>query len=144
MKPSVQISLLCISLLLAIATCRAQPTFPHNDGERVRYAATIDTPKGGVSGICMLTCDGRTVKGSIMNEFGISLLDFSYSLHSKKVKLHAVVGLMDKWYIRRVLRRDLRQLMQNLQQGIMTYTDEKYGIVYRLTPVEVKSKKVKK
>ena len=133
--------LLFISLLLSVLTSRlyAQTTFPA-DGESIRYTAYIEhrinTEKHGyVSGICILHRDGDTVHGSLFNEFGITALDFTYHLEKKKVKLHTVMPMMNKWYIRKVLRKDLRQLMTGLQNGETTWKDERYHIKYQLTPL---------
>ena len=96
----------------------------------------INTEKHGyVSGICILHRDGDTVHGSLFNEFGITALDFTYRLEKKKVKLHTVMPMMNKWYIRKVLKKDLRQLMTGLQNGETTWKDERYHIEYQLTPL---------
>jgi hypothetical protein len=128
--------LLFISLLLSVLTSRlyAQTTFPA-DGESIRYTAYIEMEKGYVSGICILHRDGDTVHGSLFNEFGITALDFTYRLEKKKVKLHTVMPMMSKWYIRKVLKKDLRQLMTGLQNGETTWKDERYHIEYQLTPL---------
>lgn len=141
MRRSMQSCLLFISLLLSVLTSRlyAQTAFPA-DGESIRYTAYIEhrinTEKHGyVSGICILHRDGDTVHGSLFNEFGITALDFTYHLEKKKVKLHTVMPMMNKWYIRKVLRKDLRQLMTGLQNGETTWKDERYHIEYQLTPL---------
>lgn len=128
--------LLFISLLLSVLTSRlyAQTTFPA-DGESIRFTAYIEMEKGYVSGICILHRDGDTVHGSLFNEFGITALDFTYRLERKKVKLHTVMPMMNKWYIRKVLKKDLRQLMIGLQNGETTWKDERYHIEYQLTPL---------
>ena len=128
--------LLFISLLLSVLTSRlyAQTTFPA-DGENIRFTAYIEMEKGYVSGICILHRDGDTVHGSLFNEFGITALDFTYRLERKKVKLHTVMPMMNKWYIRKVLKKDLRQLMTGLQNGETTWKDERYHIEYQLTPL---------
>ena len=136
MRRSMRSCLLFISLLLSVLTSRlyAQTTFPA-DGESIRFTAYIEMEKGYVSGICILHRDGDTVHGSLFNEFGITALDFTYRLEKKKVKLHTVMPMMNKWYIRKVLRKDLRQLMTGLQNGETTWKDERYHIEYQLTPL---------
>jgi hypothetical protein len=44
--------------------------------------------------------------------------------------------MMDKWYIRRVLRKDLSLLMNCLQKGETQYYNERQHITYKFTPVE--------
>lgn len=136
MRRSMRSCLLFISLLLSVLTSRlyAQTTFPA-DGESIRFTAYIEMEKGYVSGICILHRDGDTVHGSLFNEFGITALDFTYRLEKKKVKLHTVMPMMSKWYIRKVLKKDLRQLMTGLQNGETTWKDERYHIEYQLTPL---------
>ena len=116
----------------------AQTWFPANEGDKVRYNAVIEMKKGYMSGICILLNDGGVVKGSLFNEFGISALDFTYQPDKQKVKLLSVIKMLDKWYIKRVLRKDLVQLMTKLRQGAGEYKDEKYKINYKFTLLEEK------
>ena len=116
MKTSARICLLFVSLL-AVLTIPAQAIFPTSDGERIRYAASIEMPRGWVSGTCVLKKDSDTVRGSLFNEFGFTAIDFCYYPQRRKVKLVSVMDLLDKWYIRRVLRKDLARLLERLQQG---------------------------
>ncbi len=123
MRRLVLICLLSVSLLSPAQTS-------------TRYAAYIEMPRGYVSGVCVLLNDGEVVKGSLFNEFGVTALDFTYDLQRRKVTLHHVVRLMDKWYIRRVLRKDLAQLMIRLERGETTYQNERRHITYQFTPIE--------
>lgn len=79
-----------------------------------RYAVTIDMGRASLTGIMVMRRDGESIKGSMVNEFGVSTMDFVYDMSRDKVKLHHVVSFMDKWYIRQVLRRDLRFCLQIL------------------------------
>jgi len=134
MKPSMRSCLLCLSLWLALAA-KAQGVFPSADGEPMRYAASIEMPKGYVSGICVMRCDGDEVRGCLFNEFGVTAIDFTYCVRKQKVRLHSVLPMLDKWYIRRVLKKDLRQLMQQLQHGLTRYENERQHITYQLIPM---------
>ncbi len=117
--------LLLLCLLLISLAAQAQS----------RYSAFIETPKASVSGILVLaTVDGE-VRGSLFNEFGLTALSFTYQPAKDKVRLHTVLPALDKWYIRRVLRRDLRQLLHRLQQGQTTYENPRYHITYTFTPL---------
>jgi len=138
MKRSVTVCLLSLSMLLATLPLRAQSQirFPSAEGEQVQYEAYIQLKKGYLSGICVLQREGEEVKGCLFNEFGITALDFSYSLERRNVKLHHVVRMMDRWYIRRVLRKDLAKLMEVLRQGGDSYENTRHHITYRLTPIE--------
>lgn len=135
MRPSMRNFSASISLLLLLGfgTVRAQSLYPSSEGGRVRCSAMIEMPRAYISGVCVMYHDGQTVKGSLFNEFGISALDFAYDTRRDRVRLLSVTDMLDKWYIRRVLRRDLRQLLHNLREGEGTYRDEKHKITYQFT-----------
>lgn len=124
-------------LLVSVTVARAQEiAFPAHDGDRVECNAYIEMPKGYVSGICVMVNDSGTVKGAIVNEFGITALDFTYNITDDKVRLESVVAMLDKWYIRNVLSKDIRELLLALREGRTAYNDEKYHITYTLTPMD--------
>lgn len=108
-----------------------QAPFVDSIGSRQKYAATIEMKKGYVSGICVMLSESDGYRASIFNEFGISALDFTYLPSKHKIKLQHVVKMLDKWYIRKILKHDLVHVMDHLQKGISTYTDEKYHIKYQ-------------
>lgn len=112
------------------STVNAQVCFPSTQGEKAKYSAYIDMPQGYVSGVCVLFNEGTVIRGSLFNEFGITALSFSYDIKKEKIKLYSVVKLMDKWYIKRILKKDLKQLMKCLQKGESVYQNEKYHITY--------------
>ena len=114
----------------------AQSTFPTNEGERVKYNAYIEMPRAYISGVSVLLKEGDVIKGSLFNEFGMTALDFTYDPKRQKVKLHHVVKMMDKWCIRRVIRKDMAQLMRCLQKGETQYKNEKRHINYQFIPIE--------
>ena len=108
-------------------------------GATNKYSALIELPKAYLSGVCFLrNVDGK-VMGCIFNEFGISALEFSYRPGEKKVKLLNVIPMMNKWYIKRVISRDLVKVYQGLLRGETIYQNEKYhitGIDTNLTPCQ--------
>ena len=137
MRPSVRLYLPFISLLLCLSVrLQAQTTFPSAEGERAKYSAYIEMSKGYVSGICVLLKEEGVVKGSLFNEFGFTALDFTYNPERDKIKLHSVMKMMDKWYIRKVLKKDLRQVMKALMKGESEYTNQRQHIVYRFHGIE--------
>ena len=129
--------MISVSLLLTAlcTTADAQSLLPQSVGEKARFSALIEMPKGYMSGICVLLCDGDIIKGSMFNDFGITYMDFTYSQQKDKVKLLSVQKMMDKWYIRKILRRDLRQLFHAMQEGRGEYHDEKFKMLFRFTPL---------
>lgn len=128
MKKAICSLLLGVFILAGVLPIRAQ--------ERHKYAATIEMKQGYLSGICVMVSEKDVYRASFFNEFGISALDFTYQPSKRKVKLQHVIKMMDKWYIRRVLKHDLAHVVDNLLQGIPTYTDEKYHIKYQFTLLE--------
>lgn len=122
-------------MVIAIAATAQTTTFPEQPGQRCRYTAYIEIRKAYVSGLCILANNDGEVAGSVFNEFGISMFDFTYNPQTEKAKLVSTAAMLDKWYIRRVLRKDISLLMQALRSGGNTYRDEKHGLSFTLTPV---------
>lgn len=133
-----RLALICLLFVSSLSAMMmyAQSTFPANEGERVRYNAYIEMPRAYIGGICVLLREGDVIKGSLFNEFGITALDFTYNPKRQKVKLHHVIKMMDKWYIRRVIRKDIAQLMVCLQKGGTQYQNERRHIKYQFIPIE--------
>ena len=135
--------LLLISILLlslASLTVQAQDSLivqqaPLSDsiGCKTRYATTIELSKGYLSGITIMVREADVYHGVLFNEFGITALEFTYQPQTKKVELIEVIAMLDKWYIRRVLKNDLQHVMENLMKGNLTYKDEKYHISYKFS-----------
>ena len=132
-----RLTLICLLFVSSLAAIKlyAQSTFPASEGERMKYNPYIEMPRSYVSGIMILMNDNNEIKGSLFNEFGVTALDFSYLPKKNKVKLHNVVKMMDKWYIRRVLRKDLAHMMVCLQKGETAYQNERHHITYKFTPL---------
>lgn len=59
-----------------------------------------------ITGICVInkTNDSNLV-GTVINEFGMKAFDFVYS--NGKIKLINIISFLDKWYIRKVLKKIL-------------------------------------
>ena len=132
------ISILLLSL--ASLTVQAQDSLivqqaPLSDsiGCKTRYATTIELSKGYLSGITIMVREADVYHGVLFNEFGITALEFTYQPQTKKVELIEVIAMLDKWYIRRVLKNDLQYVMENLMKGNPTYKDEKYHISYKFS-----------
>lgn len=134
MRRLMHICLLFISLL-SVTELQAQATFPFFEGERVSYTAYIEMTDAYISGICILLKEDGIIKGCLFNEFGVTALDFTFNPERGKVTLHHVMKMMDKWYIRRVLRKDLAQMIICLQNGKTIYRNERRKITYQFTPL---------
>lgn len=114
------------------------PLFADSIGSKARYAATIEMGKGYVSGIFVLAVDdeGEGYKGVLFNEFGITAMELTYGGPGTKGKLLHVIKMLDKWYIKRVLRRDMAHVIDNIFNGFSTYRDEKYHITYKFVKLD--------
>ena len=106
--------LLFISLWLATEWAFAQPRTslsPALEGERTEYAVTLQFKKVHLSGICILKRMNAEIVGSWLNEFGVRAFDFRYTPSNHRIELSSLLETLDRWYIRRVLRRDLSLLL---------------------------------
>ena len=117
-------------VLLSLLCSNVSAQLPKEEGDRQRYEVEINIRNAYVSGICGMLYEDGLVKASIINEFGVSLMDFSYNPQKDKVRLHSVMSQLDKWYIKRLLRKDLREVMHILDSGGTYYEDRKYKINY--------------
>ncbi len=105
------ISLVFLSLLPISAHGQI---FPNKDGERCEYNTEISFKGTQLTGICVLKkVDGQLI-GTIINEFGIKAFDLIVEMNSHKVKLKNVISFLDKWYIRRVIKKDLKDLFAHI------------------------------
>ncbi len=132
---SASVSLAAILSAAALFPATAQSLLPSRQGETVKLNAAISFPRGEMSGICALLDDGGTIKGCVFNEFGISALDFTYRPGAKKAKIVHAASMLDKWYIKRVLSRDLASVLDGFTRGDSVYTNAKRHIVYQFSTI---------
>lgn len=123
-------------LLLHPENTAAQNLLPSGVGDYSSFAVDIEMGKGYVSGICAMVSDDRIIKATLFNEFGITAMEFEYDTVRKKVKLGYVIKMMNKWYIKRTLKKDLAQLMDRLEHGHTEYVNERRNIKYKFVPVK--------
>ena len=117
-----------------------------NLGGKKQFNVIIETPKANVSGICIIKTDEEGSKGAIVNEFGIHVLDFTVSSDNRKVKLLHVVDFLNKWYIKRVLRKDLQFLFSSnrsdrrrelhIDGDTTVMQNKRYKITYTFTEIK--------
>ena len=131
----IRVVLLVLMPVLLPLVAAGQGLLPRVDGQERLYNVRIEMEKGGMTGVCMMLCDSTGLHGNVINEFGVGLLSFTYEPERDKVRLHSVFGKMDKWYIRRTLRRDLRRLVHAMRDGEATYRNDRRGIGYSFTPI---------
>lgn len=117
--------------------------------ERIPFA--IEYHNSRITGMLIIKAEDGVIKGSMVNEFGMSALDFKYEVCSDKMQLISVVGWLDKWYIRRVLRNDLKYCLHQLYgtrwrgrgryvttrdtvSGTLSILNTKRGLTYSFMP----------
>lgn len=79
-----------------------------------RYSFEVSTPKAAISGVMISHSTPDEIAGSMLNEFGISALDFIFNVKKEKLTLVNVSGFLDKWYIKRLLKADLKICIHEL------------------------------
>ena len=99
------------SLLFCPAYCQTDEEVLIEETQTVesplcKRVVSIDTGKATISGILVTRETEKVIMGSIINEFGISALDFCYDKRKEKMKLTHVVSFLNKWYIKKVRSND--------------------------------------
>ena len=137
-------------LLLLLASCSTSKLLVNKEKQSIPFwtsewieetkkndfRITITTPKANITGIFMVKkIDGKW-KGSIINEFGIKVLDFESS--AKECNLFNVLSFIDKWYIRETLASDIQFIMEidnpNFASGVKVtrcFSDDILTINYK-------------
>lgn len=146
--------LLWISLLAGIGSASAAgpaPFLPAEEGVRAQYTVTIGWKQARISGICIMKSLGSEIVGALVNEFGIRAFDFRYDPRRKVLKIENTIGFLDRWYIRKGLRSDLRALFRaadgalpcergcrridRLDDGSLQLENRRRGLCYRFSPM---------
>lgn len=146
--------LLWISLLAGIGTASAagpETFLPAEEGGRAQYTVTIGWKQSRISGICIMKSLGGEIVGSLVNEFGIRAFDFRYDPRREVLKIENPIGFLDRWYIRKGLRSDLRILfraadgvlpcerggrrIERLDDGSLQLENRRRGLSYRFSPM---------
>lgn len=147
--------LLWISLLAGIGTASAagpETFLPAEEGGRAQYTVTIGWKQSRISGICIMKSLGGEIVGSLVNEFGIRAFDFRYDPRREVLKIENPIGFLDRWYIRKGLRSDLRILfraadgvlpcergcrrIERLDDGSLQLENRRRGLSYRFSPMD--------
>lgn len=67
--------------------------------------------------ICLINTDADgSLLGTMMSEMGVKVFDFTYA--GGRAKILNVVGPLNRWYIRRVLRKDFTFLLSSMSQHL--------------------------
>ena len=113
---------------------RAQ--LPSVEGDRQRYHFQLDFRKAYLSGVLSMLMEDGVIRCAVVNEFGVSTIEFIYSPAKDKVKIIYLVSRLNRWYIKKVIRRDLKAVMHCLERGEMGYENKRYQTIFVLSPYE--------
>lgn len=126
-----RVSLLFLSVLCSIFVCIANEPMSEVDTLSTnRSIFEIEMEKGHISGILITKDYNDRIVGTMINEFGVSALSFIYDKNKDTIKLQDVMSMLNKWYIKRVLKSDLNYCIHVL-----------YDIPYKSSKVHIISKK---
>lgn len=124
---------LIVLLMVIPLSTMGQLTYPEKDGDKVCYNLQIEIRESYVSGICIMVNNDGLIMSSIVNEFGVSMIDFTYSENKNKVKIRSVIGSLNRWYVKRLIKRSLRGMLKAMKFGDTEYIDTKNKIRYIFT-----------
>ena len=115
-------ALLTISCLMLINLCPSVDAIPASDTlVRSEYSVLMRIGKREVTGICIMeTEENGDVAGCLMNEFGVKAFDFTRS--GGKTRIFNVMGPLDRWYVRRRLRKDFDHILPLLDKDGCSYS----------------------
>ena len=81
-----------------------------------QYNLLLQVRRDEISGICVMKMISATeVIGTVINEFGLTAFDFEYK--DGETQLSNLPPILDRWYIRRILKEDLSFFFSNLSLG---------------------------
>lgn len=101
-----------------------------------RYAFQIERTNSVVLGILITSEDNDEIRGSMINEFGVSALNLIYKKKNEKIKILNVISFLNKWYIKRVLKNDLKYCLHILY-GIPLKEKSNYEVVKSLEQTSI-------
>ena len=146
--------LLCISLLtlLHMLPLQAQHYVLGLDSTRSDLRISINMRGTQLTGILIIVHDDTgELRGTMVNEFGVRLFDFSAPNRLRRTRLHHMMGAMNKRYVRHIVASDLTHLLRATNEscghivrhhttstdssGLITLTNLRHNITYTLRPI---------
>lgn len=150
----------CLTLVSLLALLCMLPSFTKaannvaEDGSDTtstwQYALVMTARGHETTGICIMEGqpDGQ-LAGTVVNEFGVKAFDFTRQ--KGRTRVMNVIGPLNKWYIRKVLRRDLNFIIRHLwggkdatekrrsitfnANGSVSVSNRRFSINYLFTPM---------
>ena len=98
------ITAVCLSPIQSLKDCDGKALFS--------FACSFGKDKD-ITGIMVLKLEGDTLRGTVLNEFGVRAFDVEGLPGHKKLKVSNVIKPLNKWYIRRLLSRDIFHLLRS-------------------------------
>lgn len=133
--------LFCV--LVATADNKQNDTFfPILDGGKKEYTCVIQLRNNTLTGICVIKKEQEKYIGTFVNEFGIKGFDFMYDVNKNRISLFNVIKFLNKWYIKRTLKKDLKFMITNrsnfknkkreiaYNDSSIVLTNNQYDIIY--------------
>ena len=106
--------LLLISAIMGLGTELLANDCPYlmsiDSEQTAQYRVQLQFRDATLDGICVIKVVENEIRGVIVNDFGVRAFGFSVSLNRKKIKLHDVMPMLDRWFIKRVIKQDLKVL----------------------------------
>ena len=106
--------LVYISILLSFVFQTKAKVLVDSLDRSEKYNFELSTEKGYLSGILILSQEGDVINGCRFNEFGVTAMGFTYDISKDKLKLLHVIKFLDKWYIKRVISKDIKACIKTL------------------------------
>lgn len=106
--------LVYISILLSFVFQTKAEVLVDSLDRSEKYNFELSTEKGYLSGILILSQEGDVINGCMFNEFGVTAMGFTYDISKDKLKLLHVIKFLDKWYIKRVISKDIKACIKTL------------------------------
>lgn len=117
------------------------------------YRLHMQARNANLDGVMAIKLIDGSIKGVVVNDFGIKAFAFSVSPNRKQVNLQDVMPMLNHWYIKRVLKNDLKllfnatnstlessnkkTLITKLDDGTIKITNHKYKIEYTIGEAQV-------
>ena len=106
--------LVYISILLSFVFQTKAKVLVDSLDRSEKYNFELSTEKGYLSGILILSQEGDVINGCMFHEFGVTAMGFTYDISKDKLKLLHVIKFLDKWYIKRVISKDIKACIKTL------------------------------
>ncbi len=117
--------ILAINIFLFSTALRAEePLFPRENGEKRNFQLTVEFNQAYLQGMMIVKRVGSEMVCTCINEFGIKAFDFRYNLEREKGRMQDVIKFLNKWYIKRIIRKDLCRIFENMER-----LEQKDGVV---------------